>query len=146
MKILNLFIILLLFSCSGTHPIIQDAVIIKGNNWNRFTVYQLQGEIVDTSLEYSINVLFSVTDAYKEDNIDFYLDVLSSKGESRYIERKVAIRDSVGQLLDTLIRTTVLANIKLASPGIYKFELGNLMTKFDNPGVSKLAIEVVENE
>ena len=89
---------------------------------------------------------------YPNSNLLTYIYITYPNGEKRYLEPKFKIRDEknnfFGKKVENFwdISIPVMTNIHLPAKGNYKIEIGNLMSKYDNPGIIQVGLIIKKSK
>lgn len=136
--------VVLACSCSQNSTLFSEYKSIPDANWNRFNLISFNFEVKDTSIRYDVFVKMTVNKQCEVQTMLCYLDLISTSNQHRYIERLIQVQDTSNSKNSAEVKSLFLSQIKLNELGSYKIELGSLSTKYDNPGISQIGIEVVE--
>jgi len=150
--VIVVFLSFFLTFCKRQNIIFSESFLFANNNWQRFKTVGFPVTIKDTACNYKINLELNFQNDFPENNLFVYFYLIYPNGEKRYIETRLNVRDEKKSLLGiktaegNCIKTFIINSIHLSAPGIYKTEIGNLMTKYDNPGIQSVRLNIEKAE
>jgi gliding motility-associated lipoprotein GldH len=122
---------------------------IENYSWNRIkdnNVLKFEVPVKDTSSNYNIMVAVRYMTGFPYTSLHIGFGVYTPDGEEKYSLHNLQIRgkdgsnkgEGLGDIWD--LNVPVMADYKFNSMGIYKFEVENMMDKYDTPGIMQIGL------
>ena len=148
MKKYFVFAVLLIFTLAGCQ---QDNSVSQIRNftdstWQRFDFLNFDFQIEETDETYDIMVLLRTTEDFPSQSLIINLVMNLPSGEERIREYKLEVKDDDGEMLGEKKAgyyerfISIRKEMKFSEPGLLKFEIENLMSKYYTPGVAEIGI------
>jgi len=148
-----LFGLILFFnSCKNSSVKFEKNFTFERNNWIRFKTVNFDFDIEDTASFYDVSLTVRHNKDYPNSNLLTYIYITYPNGEKRYLESNIKIRNEknkfIGKTIETFweVSNPVMSNIHLLAKGNYKVEIGNLMSKYDNPGIIQVGLIIKKSK
>ena len=139
-------IVFSLNSCKNSSVKFEKNFTFEKNNWVRFKTVNFNFNIEDTAVFYDFSITLRHNKDFPNSNLLTYLYITYPNGEKRYLESNINIRDEknnfIGKNIENFwdVSNPLMSNIHLPAKGNYKVEIGNLMSKYDNPGIMQVGL------
>ncbi len=146
-KIFFASLIVVLASC-GHKKIFEKHLDIENYSWNRYKKFEYTVPVKEKDVNYDIYIAVRHITQYPFANLMVGLSIYYPGGEERYDEFDLILRDKSGKLIGDGtgdiwdISIPVIKNISFKEAGNYKFEIENLMPKFETPGIMQIGLIV----
>lgn len=154
MKKLIVISALVVIGISGCHKeeSLSQVHNFTGNTWQRFIFLNFEFNIEKPDQAYDILVVLRYNDEFPSQALLVNLAMFLPSGEERVREYKLEIRDKEDNLLgekkagyyERII--PVRREMRFYEPGLLKFEIENLMTKYYTPGLVEFGIVLEPSE
>lgn len=140
-----------LYSCKDSPVNFEKYFDFEKNNWMRFKTVNFNFNIEDTAVLYNFTIVVRHNSNFPNSNLLTYFYITYPNGEKRYLESNFKIRDEknvfVGKNIENFwdVSNVLMSNVHLPSKGNYNVEIGNLMSKYDNPGIMRVGLIIKKN-
>jgi gliding motility-associated lipoprotein GldH len=143
-----LFYIIISGGCTKNR-IYEKHINIENYSWKRIDgnhVLKYEVPVKDTSSNYNIMIAVRYMTGFPFTTLHVGFDIYTPDGEEKYSLHNLAIRgkdgsnkgEGLGDIWD--LNVPVITNYKFNTKGLYKFEIENLMDKYDTPGIMQIGL------
>ncbi|MBP7498082.1 MAG: gliding motility lipoprotein GldH [Bacteroidales bacterium] len=149
----QLIFILIVISFIGCKRdvVYEKQTIIENNIWYRIDrnhLLKFEAEIKDIYMDYTVYIKLRYKTSYSFNNLKIGFCMYSPENEERYSEHNLQLKNKDGSFIGSRsgdyrdFEFPLLKNIEFSESGKYKFELENLMDKYEIPGIMQIGISV----
>lgn len=149
----QLIFILIIISFIGCKRdvVYEKQTIIENNIWYRIDrnhLLKFEADIKDTSRAYTVYISVRYLKTIQFNQLRIGLSMYSPENEERYSEHYIELKDSQGAIKGVTadsaynLEYPMLKRIKFSEPGKYKFEVENLMDKYEIPGIMQIGLSI----
>ncbi|HRY99656.1 MAG TPA: hypothetical protein P5550_11435 [Bacteroidales bacterium] len=147
---------LLAFACQRG-PVFEEMKNLPQQNWIRFNTLWYSYTPSNHDDAYTLSLVVRYTDAVAFNKLLVMGTIHSPSGEMRFREYSLPLRDADGMADGSAVSATgvqpkvyekrlvLREELVFTDPGEYRFEIENLMDKYDSPGIIAVGV-VVEKE
>lgn len=147
----------LLISCDQG-PIMEVRKQIPGANWERFNTMWFEYLNDDVEQSGDIILLVRYSGEVELNRLEIMGTIHAPSGEMRFREYMVHFRDPEKQMKGEVVQEewkgqkvyeqqiSIRKDFLFREEGRYRFEIENLSSKYDNPGIVSLGVRLVQRE
>ena len=138
-------LLLILAACQHDNSVSQIRNFTD-STWQRFDFLNFDFQIETTDEPYDILVLLRTTEDFPSQALLINLVMNLPSGDERIREYKLEVKDKEGEMLGEKKAgyferfISIRKQMKFNEPGLLKFEIENLMSKYFTPGVVEFGI------
>ena len=138
---------LILFACKSS-SVYQSDYTFENHSWNRFKKVFFETPMNDTKSTYAIYVNVKVTEKFEFDKLSIRMTIYTPDKGERYSEHDIQIKGDDGKFKGEaekeyrVIKIPLKKEIYFNQEGKYMFEIENLMSKYETPGIISIGISI----
>lgn len=149
-----LFVTSLILAGCSSGPAFEQTTTLANNNWNRFHTLWYDFEPRNHDDPFTISLIVRHTPDVPFDVLQIMGTIHTPSGEMRYREYSIPMKGEdrlgTGELNEMQGSSEMILEKRIVlrddfvfqEEGKYRFEIENLMSKYDNPGIVSVAVVV----
>lgn len=144
-------------ACSRA-PVFEQYQRLSDNNWMRFHTLWFEHTPKKSDRPMQIELVIRYNEAFKGNRIDLMATIHTPGGEQRFKEYHLTVRNHEGRLLGQAPESAgsppawyegiivLRSDYVFQEEGLFRFEIENLMSKYDNPGILEIGLRIIHAE
>lgn len=146
----------LLGSACSRGPLMEEFHTLPNANWNRFQTLWFEYTPAQADQNTQIELVIRYNESFPGNRIDLMATIHAPSGEQRFKEYHLITRDREGKITGLAPESAgnppawyegalvLRQDFVFQERGLYRFEIENLMSKYDNRGIVELGLRITK--